>query len=218
MGSTVFLSYARQDTDRVRHVYKSMKEAGLEPWMDAPPPPYQLEGLTPGMAWEDVLRKQLREARVTLVCMSKVSVAKEGYVQKEYRLALSACAMKASGTASLIPVLLDDCTPPDYRVDTISLHDLHWYKLYEQGIENLVLHLRAIITPDQASTVPTADYMSLIAEVNHLRMECDWQIAQVDKLRNEIAQEASKYNNLLAKHESAQEERYLDESKRFDKF
>lgn len=68
--------------------------------------------LTPGIPWEDVLRQQLREARLTLAFMSKISVAKEGCVQKKYRLALSACAMKASGTASLIPVLLDECTPP----------------------------------------------------------------------------------------------------------
>jgi hypothetical protein len=187
-----------------------LREAGLEPWMDLPPVPYQLEGLTPGIPWEDVLRKQLREARLTLAFMSKISVAKEGYVQKEYRLALSACAMKASGTSALIPVLLDECTPPDYRVDTVSLHDLHWYKLYEQGLDNLVLHLRAIITPGQASTAPSADYLSLIAEVNELRMDREWQIKQMDKLRNERHESEANYSRLFAEMEVDREQRYLD--------
>lgn len=211
MGSTIFLSYARQDIDQVRNVYKTLKDAGLEPWMDSPPPPYELDGLTPGIPWEDVVRQRLSEARVTLAFMSNVSVTKQGYVQKEFRLALSQCAMQAPGTASLIPVLLDDCTPPNYRVDTVSLHDLQWYPLHKQGLDMLVAHLRAITAPVPRAPNHSPEYLDLLMQVNDLRIDREWTIKQMDKLRDEKAATEAQYSNLMAKYAARLSDRYDDD-------
>ena len=41
----VFLSYAKEDRRRVLNVYRALREAGLRPWMDAPPKPWHREGI-----------------------------------------------------------------------------------------------------------------------------------------------------------------------------
>jgi hypothetical protein len=45
----IFLSYAREDKERVDQVYMKLKQAGLDPWMDSPPAPYKNEGIPPGI-------------------------------------------------------------------------------------------------------------------------------------------------------------------------
>lgn len=143
--SQIFLSYAREDKPRIDQIYVALKEAGLDPWMDEPPRPHQLEGLQPGQFWEEEIRKRMREARITLAFFSKRSVEKEGYIQREYRLALDRKAQQPQHQPSLIPVLLDACELPSLRVDTVGYHQLHWYRLYEAPKEDLVALLSILI-------------------------------------------------------------------------
>jgi hypothetical protein len=150
----IFLSYANEDKARVDEIYSALRRAGLSPWMAAPPRPYQTEGLQPGERWEEGIYKIMREARITLSFFSKRSVGKEGYIQKEYRAALDWNAQKPPHRPSLIPVLLEECTPPDLRVDTVSFHQLHWFKLYEATVEDLIDYLLKL-TADPGKTDAT---------------------------------------------------------------
>lgn len=160
--SQIFLSYAREDKPRVDQIYAALKKAGLNPWMDEPPRPYQMEGLQPGEFWEEEIRKRMREARITLVFFSIRSVEKEGYVQREYRLALDRKAQQPQHQPSLIPVLLDACEPPSLRVDTVSYHQLHWYRLYEASIEDLVALLSRLIGQSAKADVVESEYVGQI--------------------------------------------------------
>jgi formylglycine-generating enzyme required for sulfatase activity len=47
-----------------------------------------------------------------LVCLSKESVAKEGYVQREFKRVFTMSEEKPEGTIYVIPLRLDDCVPP----------------------------------------------------------------------------------------------------------
>lgn len=145
--STIFLSYAKEDKAKIEDIYKFLKEAGFSPWMDDPPVPYGSEGIPPGQDWDQFIRAKLKEARVTLAFFSSRSIAKQGYIQREYRLALNVMTEKPSGEVYLIPVLLEDCTPPDIKVDSVSLHQLNWYKLYEKELNCLSDSLRQFIQP-----------------------------------------------------------------------
>jgi formylglycine-generating enzyme required for sulfatase activity len=102
----VFLCHASQDKPAVRKLYASLSaEPWIELWLDE-------ECLLPGMDWDLEIQKALRDADLILVCLSRESVAKEGYVQREFKRALSYAEEKPEGTIYIIPLRLDDCTPP----------------------------------------------------------------------------------------------------------
>jgi hypothetical protein len=145
MNPLIFLSYAKEDTRRVRNVYRRLRQAGLSPWMDRPPPPWNREGIPPGAQWDDVIRDKMATARVILLFLSKASIKKQGYVQREFRLALGIAMECPVNTISIIPVLLEPCEPPDIRVDTVSLRQLQWHNLQESGLASLVDHVATII-------------------------------------------------------------------------
>jgi formylglycine-generating enzyme required for sulfatase activity len=102
----IFISYASQDFAAVRVLYQRLKsEPWIEPWFDK-------ENLLPGQDWELEIFKAIRKADIIIVCLSSESVAKEGYVQKEFKRALSLAEEKPEGTIFVIPLRLDDCQPP----------------------------------------------------------------------------------------------------------
>jgi formylglycine-generating enzyme required for sulfatase activity len=102
----VFLCHASQDKPKVRELYQRLEsETWIDPWLDA-------EKLLPGQDWDFEIQKAIRAADIIIVCLSKESVSKEGYVQKEFRKALSYAEEKPEGTIYIIPLRLDDCEVP----------------------------------------------------------------------------------------------------------
>lgn len=146
-GPLVFLSYAKEDLRAVQQIYIRLKLAGLSPWMDKPPPPHELEGIPFGADWDQVLKDKIKRAAVVLAFLSRTSVEKMGYVQREFRSALSLQAQRPSSSVYLVPTLLEQCDPPAYTVENISFSDLQWYKLYEEGDATLIRYLRSLLLP-----------------------------------------------------------------------
>ena len=73
---------------------------------------------------------------VALSCLSRSSVGKFGFVQKEIRFALDVAEEKPEGTIFLIPVRLEDCKVPS------RLMNLEWVNLYEdKGYQRLIQSL-----------------------------------------------------------------------------
>jgi TIR domain len=73
-----------------------------------------------------------------LVCLSKASTSKIGFVNKEIKFALDAADERPEGERYLIPVLLEPCEVPD------RLSVWHWVRLYESdGYNKLVVSLRS---------------------------------------------------------------------------
>ena len=89
----------------VRNLYARLKSDGVHPWLDA-------EKLLPGHDWQEEIRTALRSSDVILVCLSRNSVSKEGYVQKEIRIALEIADEKPEGTIFIIPSKLEECEVP----------------------------------------------------------------------------------------------------------
>jgi hypothetical protein len=59
----------------------NLSRAGFDPWLDK-------EKLLPGQEWKDKIVTAVNSTDVMIVCLSRRSINKEGYVEKEIRYAL----------------------------------------------------------------------------------------------------------------------------------
>ncbi|MGH1339459.1 MAG: TIR domain-containing protein [Aureispira sp.] len=125
-SNTIFLAHASEDKPFVRKLYKTLKQNGLNPWFDE-------EDLPPGVDWNRYIKKVIREAKFFVICISRQSIQKTGYVQKEIRTALGYFEQKPPDTFYLIPTLIDNIELPDVSVGTINLIDYQAVRLFQPG-------------------------------------------------------------------------------------
>jgi hypothetical protein len=102
----------------------------MQPWFDE-------EDILPGQDWELAIRKAIRASDVVLVCLSRTSVSKIGYLQKEIKQILDVADEQPEGTIFLIPTRLEPCDVPE------RLRRWQWVDLYEDaGYPRLLRALR----------------------------------------------------------------------------
>ena len=138
----VFLCHASQDKPAVRKLYRYLKQHGIQPWLDQ-------EDLLPGENWEVEIPRALNNSDVILVCLSKNSINKEGYVQKEIVFALDKALEKPDGTIFIIPAKLEECEVPK------RLNRFQWVDLFRSdsnkrlllGLNKRALDLGSDISP-----------------------------------------------------------------------
>ncbi len=124
----VFISHASEDNAAARRLTKRLQGDGFDPWLD-------LDRILPGQDWNLEIEKALRASGAILLCFSEVSVAKEGYIQREYKRAMRILEEKPEGTIFVIPVRLDDCNMPQF------ISDVQWVD-YPDDYERLLLSLQ----------------------------------------------------------------------------
>jgi hypothetical protein len=112
----IFLCHSSDDKPEVRELYNLLVKQGADPWFDA-------EKLLPGQDWNLEINKALDDSDVILLCLSKGSVNKEGYVQREMRIALDRALEMPDGRIFLIPARLEECDLP-YKIKTYQWVDL----------------------------------------------------------------------------------------------
>jgi len=115
----VFLCHSSSDKLAIRKLYAQLqKEEWIDPWLDE-------EKLLPGENWDNEIRKAVRDSNCVIVCLSRESVSKEGYVQKEIKLALDVADEKPEGTIFIIPLKLEECSVPS------RLSALQWVNYFD---------------------------------------------------------------------------------------
>jgi hypothetical protein len=87
----IFLCRAVSDKPKVRELYDRLQRDGFAPWFDE-------KDLLPGQVWREEIPQMVRASHAVLVCLSKNSASKEGYVHKEIKLALDLADQKPEGT------------------------------------------------------------------------------------------------------------------------
>jgi hypothetical protein len=131
----VFLCHASQDKPIVRELYQRLlAENWIDPWLDE-------EKILPGQEWNLEVEKAVETADVVIVCVSSISAAKEGYVQKELRRILRVAEEKLDGAIFILPVRLDDCEKPRQLKDKQFLDYFPVERRYS-AFEKLNLSLR----------------------------------------------------------------------------
>lgn len=121
-----FLCHSSGDKPAVRELYYRLRSNGIDPWLDE-------EDLLPGQDWQREIPKAVRESDVVIVCLSRGSVTKTGYVQKEIKFALDVADLQPEGGIFIIPAKLEDCEVPE------RLSHLHWVNLFEEPGYSLLL-------------------------------------------------------------------------------
>ena len=101
----VFIAYAKEDRAEAKRLFRALKEAGLEPWMDE-------EKLLPGQNWPRAIERAIEISDYVLACFSPRSVGKRGFFQSELRYALDVAACVPLEDIFLLPVRLTDCEVP----------------------------------------------------------------------------------------------------------
>lgn len=124
----VFISHASEDNLAAKRLSKRLKDDGFDSWLD-------LDRILPGQDWNLEIEKGLRASGAILLCFSKVSIAKEGYIQREYKRAMRILEEKPEGTIFVIPVRLDDCQMPNF------ISELQWVD-YPDDYQRLLLSLQ----------------------------------------------------------------------------
>jgi formylglycine-generating enzyme required for sulfatase activity len=159
MAPKIFLAHAREDKPQVRKLYADLTARGLDPWLDE-------VDLVPGQIWKEEIPRAIRQAGIFLACLSSGSAGKVGYVQNEFRLALSAFGERPPGSIYLIPVRLDDCDVPDLQIPDrgLSLQDIQWVDLWEEGgfdrlVKAIERALEGLVDPRQprGAAIPLAE-------------------------------------------------------------
>ncbi|MFM6324973.1 MAG: SUMF1/EgtB/PvdO family nonheme iron enzyme [Microcystis panniformis] len=129
----IFLAHASEDKPAVLALHERLKQAGYKPWLDK-------KDLIPGQIWRDEIPKAIKASQIFLACLSAKSANKQGYIQRELRIALDTLGQMLLGTIFFIPMRLEECEIPDLRLAEVGLNlrDLHWLDYWEEdGFEQL---------------------------------------------------------------------------------
>jgi TolB-like protein len=107
---SLFLSYASEDRSAAQTLREALLAFGLDVWYDE-------SGLDGGDAWDQKIRRQIRECDFFMPLISAQTEARpEGYFRREWRLAVERTLDMADDHTFLLPVVIDDTTQTGARV------------------------------------------------------------------------------------------------------
>lgn len=120
----IFLSYAREDGERANRIYSMINRHDR-------PVFYDKMSLIPGMDWREEIERSLEKCKLVLILCSRHTVEKEGFIQKEIRLALERSEMMPEGRIFIIPIRFDEADVPRkiarYQwIDIQNETDFYW--------------------------------------------------------------------------------------------
>jgi TolB-like protein len=119
---SVFLSYASEDRSAAQTLKEALSTFGLDVWYDE-------SGLDGGDAWDQKIRRQIRECDFFMPLISAQTEARpEGYFRREWRLAVERTFDMADDHTFLLPVVIDDTPQTDARVPEKFL-SVHWLRV-----------------------------------------------------------------------------------------
>lgn len=153
----VFISYAREDRSSAQKLFLSLKQIpDVEPWWD-------IDKLLPGTRWQDAIMKAIEESNFIILLLSKNSINKKGFVQREIEESLNQYSRYPPGRIFLIPARLEECFPKHQKLQELQWVDLfpHWDVGIEQ-ISQSIEYERTYITERAIDVYPKlAKYVAI---------------------------------------------------------
>ena len=133
-----FVCHASEDRQAAHELAERLRASGYDAWIDK-------DKLLPGHDWEREIRLALQAADVVIVCLSRTSIGKTGFVQKELKYALDLAQEHPEGDIFVVPARLETCAVPE-RLKPLQRVDLFERDGYERLA--IMLKLRADARPD----------------------------------------------------------------------
>ena len=132
----IFISYAREDEQRVQRLCQALEAQGWSVFWD--------RRIPAGSTWDNYIGRALAESRCVIVAWSRVSVASE-FVREE--------AEHAKNRGVLVPVLLDPVSPP-FGFSRIQAADLSDWAHGDghAALEQLVADIRRMLSQARCET------------------------------------------------------------------
>lgn len=112
----VFLCHADEDKIVVRKIAHRLLSDGYMIWFDE-------IHLIAGANWKREIEMAIERCDYIIIFMSQNSFSKTGYVQREIRFALEQQELRPLGKRFIIPILLDNVSPP------LELSNIQWLKV-----------------------------------------------------------------------------------------
>jgi formylglycine-generating enzyme required for sulfatase activity len=203
----VFLCHASTDKPKVRELYRYLRRRGIQPWFDE-------EHLVGGQDWQVEIPKALATSDAIIICLTKNSVDKEGYIQKEIKFALDKALEMPEGRIFLIPVKFEECEVP------FTLSRYQWVDLtIESGYAKMMKALKFRASQLERSTVEVSK--KDVEEENLARQKKERESAEkeaAEKTRLEVEeQERQKSAKEKAERETAEREKVAKEKEEVEK-
>jgi hypothetical protein len=142
----IYLSYKRQDLERVEPIYEALKAEGFRPWID-------VRDILPGKNWVNEIEEAIRSAHFFLAFVSRNSVNKRvrsvtGFsVVSEIDIALERISeaeqaesmLRPDPRSYMIPARLDPVQPP------AKIAQFQWVDLFAaKGLQALINTIRSV--------------------------------------------------------------------------
>ena len=115
--------------------------------MDRPPETFALEGILPGQDCALQIEQRLSEADRLVLILSPASIAQQGYVQPEFRLALHAAARRK---LRIVPLLQSAGELPAFAAGGAALNALAWIDHSAEGTDALIAAIKQSAAPPKA--------------------------------------------------------------------
>jgi TIR domain len=154
--NTVFISYAREDSNAAKRLRKDLKDTGLNPWLDK-------EELLPGQNWENEIKNAISKSRYFIALFSKTSVKKIGYYQNEIKFALEVLKSYPPNRIFYIPVRLEDCEIPYNEIKSIHRADLFPVddeNVWKDGVKRILRAMDVVISESDKEDFKTTGFVS----------------------------------------------------------
>lgn len=131
----VFISYLREDFDRIQPIADYLRARGAEVWLDR-------ESLLPGTRWKQQIRSAIAQGDFFVACFSAAYNARsKSYLNEELTLAIEELRLRPASRPWFIPVLLDDCDLPDRSIGAgetfADIQAIRLFDGWEEGIRRL---------------------------------------------------------------------------------
>ncbi len=116
-GIDVFISYASEDREDVRHLAETLKSLGATVWFDE-------RDLTLSDKYEDEIREAINKAKRFMPVLSHTTMKQEPrFFRKEWAIAHKVLDDRF-GLPFFAPVIIDNCAPTDERIPS-TFRDCH---------------------------------------------------------------------------------------------
>jgi len=116
----VFLCHANEDKNFVESVSNRLWQDGYFTW-------YDKKDLLPGDNWKFRIEETIEQSDRIIVFLSKTSINKTGYVQREIKFALQQHQLRPNGQRYIIPALVEECQIPR------EFKDIQWLQMWGEN-------------------------------------------------------------------------------------